>query len=74
MEREARRAEWRLYLFAILQCFLATLAGCAIAGAGFATTDRELGEILLLTGSLVSWTGNLAVLGRLAIRVDEGDV
>ncbi len=73
-ERQARRAEWKLYVFAIGQCFVATLAGCAVAGAAFATTDRELGEILRLSGMIISWTGNLVALGRLWVRIDQGDV
>ncbi|HEY3288088.1 MAG TPA: hypothetical protein VGJ96_13300 [Gemmatimonadaceae bacterium] len=73
-EREARHGEWKLWGFALLQCFTATLIGCIIAGAGFAVTDPELGEILLLSGMIVSWSGNLFALGRLAVRVDRGDV
>jgi len=74
LEREARLGEWKLYGYAILQCFLATSAGCVIAGYGFHVTDPELGEILLLSGGLVSWIGNLFALGRLALRVERGDV
>jgi hypothetical protein len=73
-EREARRAEWKLYGFALLQCFASTLAGLVLAGFAFAITDPELGQILLLSGSIVSWSGNLFALGRLAIRVERGDV
>ena len=73
-EREARCAELKLYGFAILQCFAATGVGCVIAGFGFAIYDPEMGQILLLSGSIVSLSGNLIALGRLAIRIDRGDV
>jgi hypothetical protein len=73
-ERAARIGEWKLYGYCIVQCFAATFVGCVIAGFGFAVTDPETGQILLLAGGIVSWTGNLMALGRLAIRVDRGDV
>ncbi len=74
LEHDARRAEWKLYGFAALQCVAATVTGCVVAGAGFAVSDPELGRVLLLSGLLVSWTGNVAALARLAIRVENGDV
>jgi len=73
-EREARYAELKLYGYAVLQCFAATGVGCVIAGFGFHITDPELGQIFLLSGAIVSLNGNLVALGRLAIRVDQGDV
>lgn len=74
LERDARIGEWKLYGFALLQCFAATVIGCTIAGYGFYVTDPELGKILLLSGMIVSWSGNLFALGRLAARVERGDV
>lgn len=73
-EREARRAELKLYAIALLLCFTFTLIGCIIAGFGFAVNDVETGQILLYSGLLVSNIGNVASLGWLAIRVDRGDV
>lgn len=73
-EREARYAELKLYSFAILQCFAATGVGCVIAGFGFAIYDPEMGQILVLSGSIVSLSGNMFALGRLAIRIDRGEV
>ncbi len=62
-----------MYGFALLQCFASTLIGCVIAGFAFATDDPELGRILLPLGMIISWSGNLFALGRLAVRVDRGE-
>lgn len=73
-EREARYGEWKLYGFALLQCFASTGVGCVIAAFGFHIFDPDMGQILVLSGSIVSLSGNLIALGRLAVRVDRGDV
>ena len=41
--------------------------------AGGASTPATT-QILLLSGMIVSWSGNLLALGRLAARVERGDV
>lgn len=74
-EREAERASrWR-FVRALVECAGSSLAGLVIMGTAFAVTDRQTGEILLLAGMIVGYSGCTWALARAYLRAEEhGDI
>jgi len=71
---EERDRRWR-FVRVLLECAGSSLVALVIIGTAFAVTDRQMGEILLLTGMIVGYSGCTYALARAYLSAEEhGDI